>query len=85
MNFFKKLKIARLVMRVIALQRKAPKDTYYTFEYHGSTNVVEFWKLRKGVAGDINVIKRYHCYLDEDFGITLNVFAKQVKKEAEEV
>lgn len=85
MNFLKKLKIARLVMRVMALQRKAPKDTYYSFDYHGSTNVVEFWKLRKGVAGDITILKRYHCYLDETFGLTLDAFARQVKKEAEEV
>lgn len=77
MNFFEKLKIARLMIRVIALQRKEPEDIFYNFEYHGSTNVVEFWKFRK-VDGEYMVEKRYHCYLDEDFGLTLDAFAKQI-------
>lgn len=78
MNFFEKLKIARLLMKTMTLQRKAPEDIHYHFEYSGNTNKVEFWKFRKGVEGEYIVLKRYHCYLEEDFGLTLDAFARQI-------
>ena len=78
MNFFEKLKIARLMIRVIALQSKAPKGTFYNIEYHGSTNEVDFWKFRKCVNGEYTNQKHCCCYLGEDYGLTLDEVARQI-------
>lgn len=82
MNIFKKIKIARLLLRVMALQRKAPENIHYGFEYSGHTNEIDFVKHRK-VNGRYITAKHYHCYLGEEYGLTLDEFEEQIAKEEE--
>lgn len=82
MNIFKKIKIARLLTRVMALQREAPEKTHYDFEYSGNTNELGFIKFRK-VDGKYIIAKRFHCYLNADYGLTLKEFEEQIAKEEE--
>lgn len=82
MNIFKKIKIARLLMRVMALQSKVPEGAHYSFEYSGHTNEIDFVKFCK-VNGKYITNKRFHCYLEEDYGLTLKEFEKQIAIEEE--
>lgn len=82
MNIFKKIKIARFLMRVMTLQSQAPEGTSYNFEYSGNTNEVDFVKFLK-VNGKYITNKRFHCYLEEDYGLTFKEFEKQIAIEEE--
>lgn len=79
-----RLQVRRLLSRVIKLQEKAPEGTHYNFEYCGHTNEIDFTKMRK-VDGKYVTSKRFHCYLEEDYGLTLDEFAEQIAIEEEAV
>ena len=82
MNIFKKIKIARLLIKAMSLQSKVPEGTHYNFEYCGHTKEIDFTKMRK-VDGKYITSKRFHCYLEEDYGLTLDEFAEQIAIEEE--
>lgn len=80
MNFITRLKIARLLLRVIKLQAKAPQGVTYNFEYTGSTNEVDFYKFRKKDGRYVSS-KHYHHYIGKDYGATLEEIAEQISLE----
>lgn len=82
MNIFEKIKIARLLIRIMTLQRKAPESIHYDFEYCGATNEIDFIKMRK-VEDRYRMTKCFHCYLGKEYGLTLAEFEKQVAIEEE--
>ena len=84
MNIFEKIKIVRLLTRVMELQAKAPEGVSYNFEFSGNTNEIDFIKF-KTINGRRIVAKCFHCYLEEDYGLTLDEFAEQVAIEEEEL
>lgn len=84
MNFITRLKIARLLLRVIKLQAKAPQGVTYNFEYTGSTNEVDFYMFRK-VNGTYVGTKHFHHYIGKDYGATLEEIAEQISLEESKV
>lgn len=84
MNFITRLKIARLLLRVIKLQAKAPQGVTYNFEYTGSTNEVDFYMFRK-VNGTYVGTKYFHHYIGKDYGATLEEIAEQISLEESKV
>ena len=80
MKLVKRIKIALLLMRVLKLQGKADGNEYYNFEFSGVTNQIDFAKMRRNEYRH-RTVKHFHCYLENDLGLTLDEFAEQIKIE----
>lgn len=81
LNLKTRIKVALLLMRVLKLQNKANFDEIYDFEYSSMTNEIDFIKLRCNEANAYRTVKCIRCYLNKDYGLTLDEFAEQIKIE----
>lgn len=72
-------KVTQLLARIMTLNKNAPKGVYYSFEFFGHTNQVNFIKSKKK---NCEVIFDIYAYLNKDnFGKPLSAVEKAIEKE----
>lgn len=72
-------KVTELLARVMTLNKNAPNEVYYCFEFHGHTNQVNFIKCNKSTY---DVIFDMYAYLNKDnLGHPLSNVEKAIEKE----
>ena len=59
----KNKKVAKLLLRVMRLNAIAPKDVYYSFNFYGHTNQVDFTKSERLT---FKVLESTTAYLNND-------------------
>ena len=75
----KNKKVAKLLLRVMELNAKAPKDVYYNLAFSGHTNQVDFVKHDRNTY---TVLKTATAYLDKgEICYTLSYLERAVESE----